>query len=446
MGLFDKLFTLKNNTTEKKHLPIFGRYSDNNKTAAQQEAWRLAKECYDQKKYSESIVHFFTYLRDNELDNVVFDEDADCACFAIYQGSKKITGVIDNNCVRASVAIAKFNKRSIPAMRQLLEENFDLYYSKFYLKEDLLKLKIYNNIVDAAPYKLYYALKELYIQADKLDDILVNDFSVLEAAGIDHIIPCSQKEKKVKYDFFRHWTDKTIERIEALNADIFSVGISYMILNLIYKLDYLLLPEGRLTEKLEEINSIFWNMIQESTPIERNAVMMGKLKELQQWDYEETEKYFYTTKHTFSLTKPTHYKNVIEAIHNTLKNVVWYRENGHDDIVMEMVEYAIAYSQFSFSLPKPTTQLFDVMMHVNHNDYYQEMGYTDCYYDKQTGQFDQEAIAKKIASINDENRDRYPLININPEAFDYTNLQSFGLTMLMEITKLDFRKEKYATS
>jgi len=443
MGLFDRLFSSdKEEETEPIDVPIFGRYSDNNKTAAQLKKWTQSKKSYDAQKYSESIVDFFTYLRDPNIDNVIFTPDGENAKFSIFQGSKKVSGSIDENCVRAEVSIAKFNKRSVPVLRKLLEKNFQLYYSKFYLDDDKIKLKIYNNVLAAAPNKLYYALKELSIQADRLDDILVDDFSALDADGIGHIEECTPEEKQIKYDFFRYWLDKTIAKIEKLKPDTFSGGISYMMLNLIYKLDYLLLPEGRLTEKLEEANTIFWTNMKEIPVAERNYKMLSKLKELQQWKEEDVKKYFYKAKHTFSLTKPTPFKNVIDTINSTFKNAVWYRENEHNDIALEMLEYSFAYSQFSFSLPKPATQLFDIMMHVNHNDFYIAMGYQDSLYDRASKTFDTKKIIEKIEAINKENQERYKLMSIDTAALDFENLQSFNFTLLLQITKLDFRKKK----
>jgi hypothetical protein len=443
MGLFERLFSSdKDEKEEQVKQPVFGRYSDNNKSSFQLEEWNKSKKLYDQQEYDDSIVHFFTYLRDPNTNNVIFEKENDTTKFFIHQGSKKISGSIDDYCVKAEVAIASFTEPSVPVFRQLLEKNFQLYYSKFYLDEDKLKLKIYNNIRAAAPNKLYYALKELSIQADRLDDILVDDFKALEAAGTEHIVECSPEEKQVKYDFFRYWIDKTIAKIEKLNPDTFSGGISYMMLNLVFKLDYLLLPEGRFTEKLEEVNSIFWTNPKEIAVSERNYNMLKKLKELQQWKEEDVKKYFYKAKHTFSLTKPTPFNHVIDTINNTFKNVTWYRENDHNDIVLEMLEYSFAFSQFSYSLPKPATQLFDILMHVNHNDYYQAMGYEDRLYDRASKTFDADKVKEKIEAINAENQERYALMNIDTASLDFENLQSFNFTLLLQITKLDFRKKK----
>lgn len=442
MGLFDRLFSFTQEEEEEKiERPVFGRYSDNNKSKFQLDEWTKSKKRYEEKEYSQSVVHFFTYLRDKDIGNVIFEQEGDHANFTIYQGSKKIKGSIYNDYLKAEVSIARLTKRSVPVMRKLLEKNFQLYYSKFYMEGDELKLKIYNNIVAAAPDKLYFALKELCIQADRLDDILVEDFEALEPVGIDHLEECTEVEKQVKYNFFKYWIDKTVEKVEKLNADTFSVGISYMMLNLVYKLDYLLLSEGSLTEKLEEINQVFWHKMKEIPAAERNYEMLKRLKELQTWKEEDVKKYFYRGKHTFSLTQPVGFNAVVDTITNTFKNMIWYRENDHNDIALEMMEYSFAHSQFSYSLPKPATQLFDMLMHVNHNDYYQAMGYPDRLYDRDTKTFDADLIKQKIAAINEENKERYTLINIDTASLDFENLQSFNFTLLLQITKLDFRKK-----
>ena len=444
MGLFDKLFSFGADDTDSNHdkLPVFGRYSDNNKSSFQLDEWTNAEKAYKEKRYDDAIVHFFTYIRDPEVNNVIFEPDNENAAFYIYQGSKKISGSIDNSCVKAEVGIAKVVKKSVPVMRQLLEKNFQLYYSKFYLDTDDIKLKIYNNITAANPKKLYYALKELAIQADRLDDILVDDFTALEAEGTDHIEELNEETKQTKYDFFKYWIDKTIDKVEKLNPNTFAGGITYMLLNLVYKLDYLLVPEGKLTEKLEAVNSAFWGVPQDTPATKRNADMIEKLKELQAWKEDDVKKYFYRAKHTFALTKPTSFNVVIETINNTFKNIEWYRDNDHNDIALEMLEYSFAFSQFSYSLPKPATQLFDVLMQVNHSDYYVAMGYPNKLYDRSKKAFNADLIKSMILEINNENKERYNLINIDTEALNFESLQHFNFSLLAQITKLDLRKKK----
>jgi hypothetical protein len=440
MGLLGKLF-FPDKEEEEYVVTKFGRYSDNNKTKEQLDQWKEAKILFDEKKYIDALALFFDYLKDTTIENVTFTRNGDNAQFEVYQGSKKIEGSISDISFKAAVPIAEMSNRTIPVLRKLLEKNYSLYYSKFFLEENKLCLHIYNDLRAATPEKLYYALKEIALNADRLDDILVDDFANLKAVGTGHIKANDDKIKQIKYDFFKYWVDKTLAKIEALNPDTFAGGIAYMLLNLVYKMDYLLLPEGKLTESLEEINSLFWNNLKEMPAVERNNRMYYKLKELSQWDEAEVKKYFYKTKHTFSITKPTGFNNVIGTIQETMKNVQWFQENNHLDIALEMLEYAFAYSQFSFSLPKPATQLFDVVMQVNHNDYYQAMGHTEQLYNRKSKTFNDDEIRDKIEEIVDVNKSRYPHLKIDAKAISFESLQVFNQSILSELVKLDLRRK-----
>lgn len=441
MGLFDKLFSGKHEDKDEVILS-FGRYSDNNKTAVQQRIWQDAKKMHAEKQYMDSIELFFAYLLDARTKNVHFKRNGNSATFCLYQGSKKVEGTIDEQGMRASTPIATMTKRRVPVLRSLLENNYRLHYSKYYLEGDCICLHIYNDIYACTPTKLYFSLKELALNADKMDDILVDDFDTLTALGTDHIVLPSDEEKKIKYQFFTKWLDETIAKIESLNADTFSGANTYLILNLLFKLDYLLLPEGKLTEALEEVNSIFWRNRESMQATERNLLMLRELKKIRAWKEEEVCSYFYKTKHTFAITKPTEFGNIVNFITDTVKNSAWYQENDYDDITLELLEYALAYGQFSFSLPQPLSQLFNIIMQVNHSDYYLAMGQKLVLYNEEINSFNKEEITKQIQMIMDENADRYESVLVEITALDFSNRISFILSLLQQIVNLDFRKKK----
>ncbi|HVG41249.1 MAG TPA: hypothetical protein VM888_06530, partial [Chitinophagaceae bacterium] len=72
--MLDKLFTWskKKEGEEQVAMPIirFGRYSDNNKPIGKVEKWNEAETLFKEKKWEESVTAFFSYLRDDEEDNV----------------------------------------------------------------------------------------------------------------------------------------------------------------------------------------------------------------------------------------------------------------------------------------------------------------------------------------------------------------------------------------
>ena len=66
----------------------FGRYSDNNKPIAKVEKWNEAENLFKEKKYTDSILAFFDYLRDEEQDNVRIVKEAEKNRLFILPGVK----------------------------------------------------------------------------------------------------------------------------------------------------------------------------------------------------------------------------------------------------------------------------------------------------------------------------------------------------------------------
>ena len=206
--------------------------------------WTDADTLYKEKKYVESFDAFFSYLRDDATGNVVYERNGAEGRFEIFQGSKIVRGRFNQDLLEAEVTLARMPQPSVPVMRRLLEMNFNLYYSRFALDKERLCMLFDSDIETSSPSKLYYGLKELATKADKHDDLLVQDFASLESIDNDHIVSLPQKEKEIKYSYLQSWIRKTLDTIATLDADKFSGGIAYLLLSLIYRIDYLVAPEG----------------------------------------------------------------------------------------------------------------------------------------------------------------------------------------------------------
>ena len=117
------------------------------------------------------------------------------AGLTFYQGSKIVRGNFTNERFNAELTLAKMPQPSVPVMRRLLEMNFTLYYSRFALDNERLCMRFESDLETANPSKLYYGLKELATRGDKQDDLLVQDFGVLQMADNEHVadIPVPKK-------------------------------------------------------------------------------------------------------------------------------------------------------------------------------------------------------------------------------------------------------------
>lgn len=446
MGLLDKLFGFGKKEPEIE-TPIiepdirFGRYSDNNKSLAKTNRWYEAESLFKESKIDEGIEAFFDYIRDDQEDNVILTKESFGYSFDIYQGTKIVHGKITDTEITAEVSLAKMEVASVPVMRRLLEQNYDMYFSRFALNEDTLCMIFDLEKSSATPNKLYYGLKELATMADKEDDLLVSDFLTLKAIDDSHVKKFSETESEVKYEYFKTWIETVLNRTKELNPDNFSGGIAYMFLALIYKIDFLICPEGKLLNELERINSLYWNNKDEKTPVERNQMLRDAFVKLLAWDKNEIIKYFYCAKATFSITLPKPHQAVVESIQIANANTPWYLENNHNDIAFAIMEYGISYCQYSYSLPKPLSDLFLMYMKINYSDFFAQLNFKNNFVIN--GIIQKEKVYQEIQRIMDEFRDKYQSLAFNTDNLNYNSLVEFNLSYLKEIESLNFESTKH---
>src|SRR5687768_4772644 len=310
--MFDKLFGRGKKKPDNPDIP-FGRYSDNNKTVEKVSRWTDADNLFKQQSYYESIDAFFDYLADDKEKNVILQRNSENGTFQIFQGSKVVRGEFDKERLKAEITLARMPQPSVPVMRRLLEMNFNLYYSRYALDNDRLCMRFDSDIKTASPNKLYYGLKELAVKADKLDDLLVQEFAALQTVDTEHIIEIPAKEKEVKYNFMMTWIKQTLEYIETLDADKFSGGIAYLLLSLAFRIDYLVCPDGKLLNELEKIVEIYYRKDEKQT-MERNQGMVEGFRKLSEKPKEDVFPFLFRSKHTFAIVAPQQHKTIADAI------------------------------------------------------------------------------------------------------------------------------------
>lgn len=435
--MFDKLFG-RGKKKEEAPEPLipFGRYSDNNKPVEKVNRWTEADNLFKQKNYPESLDAFFNYLSDDELGNVSYQRSGSDGRFSLYQGSKIVRGDFNAERLTAEVTLAKMPQPSVPVMRRLLEMNFNLYYSRFALDGDRLCMRFDSDMTTTAPSKLYYGLKELATRADKQDDLLVQDFAALQMIDTEHVQPIPAAEKEVKYAFFRKWIQEVLDQCAGLDPEKFAGGISYMLLSLIYRLDYLISPEGQLLRELEKTGTIYFAK-DERPATEKNRDMIESFKLILARSKEEVFACLFRSKYTFAIVPPQPHKVISDAIHAANQNMPWYRENGNPFVAGQVTEYGLAFCQYSYSLPRILTELFHLYMRVSYAGYFEALGFQNKLYDEASTTFDREKIVAELEAIRERWKSKYPNAVVNPDNLRFDNLVNFGQTFATEFEFLN---------
>jgi hypothetical protein len=102
------------------------------------------------------------------------------------------------------------------------------------------------------------------------------------------------------------------------------------------------------------------------------------------------------------------------------------------------MEYALTFSQYSYSLPKPLTDLILLYMQVNYRSYFDAFGFSVPYFDAQTNQFNPEAIRERIEEIIEAWQPKYPKLQFKIESLKFNNQVAFNSSFSTELTTLNF--------
>lgn len=447
MSLFKKLFgaeeggqaTAAASTSAQTSSGIveFGRYTDINKNKNQVDAWKKANDFFKEKNYVDAYEQFLIYLRDDAVDNVKITRQSDSVDFEIIQGSKVIRGNGNKECFYAEASIVIMDEPSIPVMRKLMSLNYVLRYSKFALKDNVVCMKFSSHSLDASPGKLYDALKELARKADQQDDLLTQEFSSLKEIDTDTIIQLPENIKNAKYDYLIKLIKDCKEEIAKHDQAYMSGGIAFLLLNLTYEIDYLITPQGSLTDSLEKIQQMFFAKNNKSTQ-ERNNDILAEYDKILNTPKEKLMEGIYEVNATFAVCNPAAHKTVMDMMFKEREKVGWYRDNNYPQMVEAIYSYMISYAFFNYGMVYPVSRILNLGMCVMNPDYYEACGSSPRLINN--GVLDNQKIVNEINGIIAAARADYPNIAFNTATLNFTSIPLFLDSLILELDRINLSK------
>lgn len=441
MNFWERLFGTKAEPTKPQPTVRLGRYTDSYKEKKQYEAWEEALTRFEAEDYLGAHAAFFKYLRDEQEDNVRWLSTEGGYEFEILQGSKRVTGVANAQKFIAEARVVKAENLSVAVMRRLVESNFSLEYSRYALDNDNnLVIKFDSNALDASPFKLYYALKELSVNADKQDDLLLDEFGMLLTPidmGSKTDLP--ESEQTTKYTFlidkitalFAQMADKK------LDGDKYPGGISYLLLDTAYRIDYLTTPEGFIMETIERIHRNYFST-EEKTMVQKNALILKEFEKIKNRSKELIVNELYGTTSTFGILQPKQHEALVALIDGELPNRDWYEQNGHPNVALAVPSYVVGHALFTYALPKVDRELLALYYKIFEPNFFKSLDYTPQYLNAQTGIFDQKSIKTAIKTITDSHLDKFPKLAPDFSILDFKTASKFATSYLMLLKALDF--------
>jgi len=437
MSFLSRLFKKEKKTSESPKIR-FGRYSDTYKSAEQYEAWDKALVAFEDERYLDSYQHFFEYLRDEDEDNVQFERTTEGISFKIYQGSKMVTGFANQLKFKAEARIAKAASLDSPTLlAQLVGNNYDLKFSRYALDAEQNIVIVFNTYaLDGSPYKLYHSLKELATHADKQDDLLLEKYEGLSAIDDSHSLAIADQEKEVKYDFIQYILTRTLDSIQSsdLDPDQYPGAMAYVYLDVCYKLDYLVHPEGNTMETLERVHRLYFSKEKGIDAIARNKQLHQEFTNILNRPKSSFFNEFYTVRSTFGITTAVNHDKVAAFIESELRNMDWYAENGYEHVALAIPGYIVGYCLFHFAVPLPDRAFLQLYYEIMNNGYFRRLGYPNL---RKAGVFQRRNIKKAIQKIVANNKEHFPKLNPATGSLDFSSKTAFAKSYLKMVEGLN---------
>jgi hypothetical protein len=442
MGFWDLIFGKKTEQHDAFPKVRLGRFTDSYKGKAQYESWDAALSKFEDNQYMDSYKEFFKYLREDKEDNVRWLEENGGIRFEILQGSKRVSGFADARQLKAEAKIAQAKELSVAFMRRLVEANYSLDYSRYALDdENNLIVKFDTFTLDGSPYKLYYALKEVAINADKQDDLLLDEFAeMLTPVEMGSKTELPESEKEAKYNFIKEQIEGVLEALDkaAFSAEKYPGGISYLLLSVAYKVDYLTTPEGFIMETIERIHRSYFDNKDGKTMTQKNAAIRKELEKILQRSKELIFNELYATSSTFGVISPKGHDTLVGLIDGELPNMDWYEENKYTNVALSVPGYIVGNSLFNYALPKPARELLELYYRITEPKLFSQLGFSPEYFDASKEAFKSKDIKNAIRKLADNSKEKFPALSPDLGLLDFKNPCRFARTYLLMVKSMDF--------
>ena len=438
MGIWNRIFQ-RDEASELTSSAQFGRFSDAYKMVERYAHWDRALQHFDDEAFHDVILELFAYLQNDESDNAFVHQNSGNLDFYLIQGSKKLVGQCIDNRLVVTANIVSGESYSTGLLRRLLDKNYALNYCRFALDDQNQLTAIFDSFLqDSNPYKLYFGLKELAIQADKIDDLILSEFKGMKPRDAGHTRPVTNEIIKIKSDFYYLKLKGLKNDLEhgflkkARDPNI----IIYSILSVFYKLDYLLVPHGRSTEYIEHAHKEYFS--DGTRPVElRVASLMTAVDELLLIPDDELCKEWYEVIYTFGINPPIDLYQAHTKLQTEIKKIEWYIENDEYDHARVVTGFIIGYILFDYSVDHLLKDLLTIYYRVTNEAFFHQLGFQSNFVSDK-GKLRKKQIETVIKQIIERHESTFHIVKIPIEQLDYKDVHRFGLSLLSMLLASSF--------
>lgn len=433
-------FNFFDNKTELKH--SFGRGINANLAEDEEELFEQSYEAFEAKDTLSGYELFFKSLQNfsNNIsnENIRVEKESDKLRFEILQGCAKIVGVITNETLYAESILVKKSSANVALKRLILERNYQFTYAYYFSDKEYIKLKLFLDNITMNPQKIFYPLREIALNADFDKEYVVSEFLDIAIEDINHLKPINEAELRLKYNFLHRWVDELNEKISSLPPNDNAAMQSFLLLNFIFKIDYLLVPKYDIFHKSSKKTREYFSN-ENSTVEAKNEELRLYINELFEMPFEIFSKNFYEAKYSFDPNEKTTYEEIEIFITESLAKIRWYKNNRYNQVIPYMYQYIALYILYNYGLHEVLKRLLHTLVEIQNPDFFSALGYTPLY-NKESGVFAKRAIISQIEETILPHQNRFKLLKPFGDNLNFTSLNEFSNSFYLQLKNLDFEE------
>ena len=427
-------------TQPLKH--TFGRGINAKIAKNEEELFLKSSEAFENREIVQAYELFFqsliNYSNETSNNNITFIRSEDELHFTIFQGSAKVTGKITKENLYAEAIIVKKSNASVALKRYILERNYQLTYAYYFTNDENIKLKLYYDNITMSPQKIFFPLREIALNADFDKEHIKSEFRDIVLEDIYHVELLEEKEAKLKYDFLHQWIKEVEDKVLTLPSNDNASMQAFVYLNLLFKIDYLLVPKYMIYQKLSK--RILEYFSQENSNIEaKNEEIKEYVQKLKKISYEDFVQNFYNANYTFNPTEKSSDEDIVNFINESLNKVRWYKNNRYNQIIPTIYNYISFYTLYNYGLNPVLRELFHLLVTVQNPSFFKKLEYKTLY-DEKTKTFSKKNITAKIDTIINNYKTRYKELESFSEELNFSSLNEFSNSFFLQIQNLNFEE------
>jgi len=426
--------------TELKY--SFGRSINADPLENEEEEFNRSYEAFEAKDMLSGYEHFFksieNFTNKSSNKNIITQRSGDKLLFWLFQGTAKISGTITKESLYAESIIIKKSAANVALKRLILERNYQFTYAYYFSDEEHIKLKLSFDNNTMNPQKIFFPLRELALNADFDKEYIVSEFKDLWIQDIDHITSPDESEVKLKYDFLHRWIEEAESKIASLPSNDNAAMQSFILLYLIFKIDYLLVPKyGIFQKSSKKVQDYFSD--ENATVEAKNEELRIYINELKEMGFEEFKTNFYNAKYTFNPIEKTSKEEIEIFITESLAKIRWYKNNRHNQIIPVMYAYIALYILYNYGIDSILKELLHTIVEIQDVEFFSSLGYTPLY-NKESKTFAKKAIISKIENSIKPHQNRFKLLKPFGDKLNFTSLNEFSNSFYLQIKSLNFEE------